>query len=663
MKFLTLAFLGICVSLSLCSQYSISSFEGPPFTVKPPAGMYELGALGLNTLENGAQIMAYGDFDNDKYTDIVTVDDSLRTLTIMLYSHEKFAFSALGSLTLEENIAAIIPGDFNYDGNLDLLIVTQSPSTTDPVTNLNFFFRSKTEPFFGLEGNKPDMKESVKGLTQPFVFDVDGDRNLDIMFIEDGVRKFLFVQGAELQKKDFNDFVSTGTGCKSFSEVSAQPFATPHSNAFIDFNGDCAADLFITSVDENNQVNFEIWLRNPEDSKFCLVEVAKITSPISVVSFGDINNDGRLDLIYSTQPADLNKAMSINVLYNTFAKDPSSPCSLGNNPLVSPFKPEAYNSEETKQGIVQVVSLPSSYSTGTRLYSPDPVNKPSKIRTGDINIDGFSDLIFVVNDPQKHESLYGSIILLVNQGGVLTFDRAGISQDDQPYFQINDDITLSGSVANADISTLHAQYASFYDFDELGHLGIWVVVQDKNFPASSLVGIFNFVSTENFILKTLGLNGYKIADSDDIKLSLGGVYYGSSVECKVSDIDGNSLLAKGSQMPHSAYTPLDLPYIFIGLGRTNNYVENFVMGITRKNGDNDIQQQLWTPIIPNSQLIVNPVRNAAWSLDVYVNPTSETILIVFTTLVILVVLGAFIIYLHAKEKEDDEKRREKIVIM
>jgi len=39
-------------------------------------------------------------------------------------------------------------------------------------------------------------------------------------------------------------------------------------------------------------------------------------------------------------------------------------------------------------------------------------------------------------------------------------------------------------------------------------------------------------------------------------------------------------------MPHSAYTPLDLPYSFIGLGRTNNYVENFVMGITRKNGEN-----------------------------------------------------------------------------
>jgi len=33
-----------------------------------------------------------------------------------------------------------------------------------------------------------------------------------------------------------------------------------------------------------------------------------------------------------------------------------------------------------------------------------------------------------------------------------------------------------------------------------------------------------------------------------------------------------------------------------------------------------------------------------------VNPTSETILIVLTTLIILIILGAIIIYLHAKEK-------------
>jgi len=106
--------------------------------------------------------------------------------------------------------------------------------------------------------------------------------------MEENFIRNVILQGNKIfHRKDFKDFVSTGTECKPFSTVSAQPFATPHSNAFIDFNGDCAADLFITSVDTNNQVHFEIWLRNPEDSKFCLVDVAKITSPISVVSFGD----------------------------------------------------------------------------------------------------------------------------------------------------------------------------------------------------------------------------------------------------------------------------------------------------------------------------------------------------------------------------------------
>jgi len=237
-----------------------------------------------------------------------------------------------------------------------------------------------------------------------------------------------------------------------------------------------------------------------------------------------------------------------------------------------------------------------------------------------------------------------------------------MSSDDQAYFQINDDDTTTNS-GDADVASLHAQYASFFDFDELGKLGLWVVIQDSNTPASQLIGVFNFVNSENFILKILGLNGYHIDGVDDITKSLGGIYYGSSVECKVTNINGGSSLSKGAQMAQSAYTPLDLPYIFIGLGRTNNYVENFVMGITAKDGATDIQQQLWTPIIPNSQLIVNPIRNAAWTLDVYVSPTSETILIVLTTLVILVVLGAFIIYLHAKEKEEDVINRDPIVIM
>jgi len=56
-----------------------------------------------------------------------------------------------------------------------------------------------------------------------------------------------------------------------------------------------------------------------------------------------------MDLIYSTQPTDLDKSMGINIIYNTFAKNALATCSLGSNKLVSPYKPEAYNSEESQK--------------------------------------------------------------------------------------------------------------------------------------------------------------------------------------------------------------------------------------------------------------------------------------------------------------------------
>ncbi len=54
----------------------------------------------------------------------------------------------------------------------------------------------------------------------------------------------------------------------------------------------------------------------------------------------------------------------------------------------------------------------------------------------------------------------------------------------------------------------------------------------------------------------------------------------------MTDIDGKGRIVKGAQLIQSGYTPLDLPYSFLGLGRTNNYVENFHMGITLSKGGN-----------------------------------------------------------------------------
>ena len=51
------------------------------------------------------------------------------------------------------------------------------------------------------------------------------------------------------------------------------------------------------------------------------------------------------------------------------------------------------------------------------------------------------------------------------------------------------------------------------------------------------------------------------------------------------------------QIPQTAYNALQTPYAYCGLGRANNYVESFSLGIYGSFNP-------WSPIIPNSQLAV-----------------------------------------------------------
>ena len=122
-------------------------------------------------------------------TDIVTMDNGLRTLTVFIYSHGKiclpcclnlvkdsFSFWPFTSLSFNNNIASIIPADYNYDGQLDLLVITVD-SSEDPNTYLNYFFRTQTGPyFFGTEEGQPDQIVPISGQSQPFVLDTQGDR-------------------------------------------------------------------------------------------------------------------------------------------------------------------------------------------------------------------------------------------------------------------------------------------------------------------------------------------------------------------------------------------------------------------------------------------------------------------------------------------------------
>ena len=69
---------------------------------------------------------------------------------------------------------------------------------------------------------------------------------------------------------------------------------------------------------------------------------------------------------------------------------------------------------------------------------------------------------------------------------------------------------------------------------------------------------------------------------------------------------------------------------------------------------------MWTPIIPNSQMVVFAGADllSSWGLDLFISPTSSLYLIVITCAICLIVIGVVIITLHCQEKQEDRRKRE-----
>lgn len=133
-------------------------------------------------------------------------------------------------------------------------------------------------------------------------------------------------------------------------------------------------------------------------------------------------------------------------------------------------------------------------------------------------------------------------------------------------------------------------------------LDFLVNVWDSEKNTFSISAFYNYLSIDAFFLKALGVDGQCAANQESKLSCQGALYYGSTYMFRVTDINGQYDPAVGFQLYQGAYGALQLPYGYMGLGRTNNYIENFYMGIPLTTGA--IKE--WTPIIPNSQLIVSP---------------------------------------------------------
>ena len=196
----------------------------------------------------------------------------------------------------------------------------------------------------------------------------------------------------------------------------------------------------------------------------------------------------------------------------------------------------------------------------------------------------------------------------------------------------------------------------FYDINEAGALGL-IVQNDKlqNFF------IYNFRRDKYFIKSKL-MND---------KEALYDINIGASFRFIVTSKDGSRHMDISYQLAQTSDTNIPLPYSLMGLGETNNYVENFqilsgnyyIMG--KENFDKEKYRNFrdHTPVIPNTQMAIYKFKNGKnkieWYIDLYVLPT-DTLLIIALSIVgfMLVILG-IIIYLHVREVKEEQKETNK----
>jgi integrin alpha FG-GAP repeat containing protein 1 len=98
-----------------------------------------------------------------------------------------------------------------------------------------------------------------------------------------------------------------------------------------------------------------------------------------------------------------------------------------------------------------------------------------------------------------------------------------------------------------------------------------------------------------------------------------------------------------------------LPYVYNGIGRSTNYIEQFNVAYSINNKLDQVR--VYTPIIPNSYLMVlaNKENYKSWQLDLFVNPDAILFQVCTAFGLVLIVIGVVIIMMHIKEKREDSK--------
>ena len=161
---------------------------------------------------------------------------------------------------------------------------------------------------------------------------------------------------------------------------------------------------------------------------------------------------------------------------------------------------------------------------------------------------------------------------------------------------------------------------------------------------SSISVLHNDAVTDSMFLKVMALE-----DS-----YYGEIVYGINYQFIQTDLEGTRHIRCGCQMPQNAYMTLHLPYSLKGIARSNNFIENLIIEYSSSITNS---RRSYSPVIPNSQIIIMPHRGDAttWSLELFVNPSSKLFGILLGCVVSLGIIVLLVFCIYLREKAEDKQ--------
>ncbi|CAG8483179.1 5282_t:CDS:10 [Paraglomus brasilianum] len=599
--------------------------------------------VGLNNIDG--TVAAFADFNSDKFTDILVLSADQQHVNVYIWDHAKGQFikSPSATIAIEPNdftITNVLPGDFNYDGNLDVLVMGPNKKNDDELI-LRVYLGDGESQF-----NTTYLEVPSAMSPQPIPFDFSGNMTTDLLgyrYDNNPDKKLTLWKNIYNPESDVlfevSDLPVDDTACE---------LADPHSNAFIDLNGDCLSDLFLTCQDEDGGKSFQIWINDKEKGFVLSKNEGKLPEGTGQISFADLDGDGTIDMIFpvcSKSSCEIHTAYNRQIPLCTDKKDTN--CRQAAQ-LCAADDAFTFDLKQSPDNDAYVVIPTDSLLDGGMIVTDDDEFNgvlPVPIRIGDYNLDGYPDLLII-------SSTGGNSYVSLLRSDPCPNEKSEChpSAQRRTFVKVKEGAEDLRAIENA-------KQAAFFDLDEDGTLDIIVLGSSGSGNAAREVhAIQNNYFNDAFFVKTLVLNGV------EKKQNFGVNYPGAAFKFTVLDTSGKKRANQVAQYSQAGYISMQTPYSLFGLGRTNNYVEELFVGTTRNQTNH---YSTFSGVIPNSQLIIIPyqpsdVENpSTWTLELYIHPGDWVPWVLITLIAATGVLALVVFTLNWMEKREDELEKRK----